>query len=252
MAILVTRPGKQGEALCQLLNQHGFATLHVPMIEMCPGRDLNTLPNLIKGLSPCDGILAVSKSAVHYARHALNNVGFHWRDDIHYFAVGAKTAQQLSQCTECGVAYAFPHENSEGLLAHPNIRSFTGKKMLILRGNGGRNLIAQQLTTRGIDAEFVETYQRNPIQYDMPSQVSIWKRAGISTIIVTSGEILRYLVESVPKNDHNWLLEQQLVTISARISQQALTYGWHNVTHATRADNMSILAKLCSLRDEQD
>ncbi|MBE2897218.1 uroporphyrinogen-III synthase [Pasteurellaceae bacterium HPA106] len=251
MAILVTRPGEKGQALCELLNQHGFASLHVPLIEVHAGAELNILPARMQALKRGDGVLAVSQSAVRFAHKALSNVGFRWRDDVNYFTVGAKTAQALCESSQQAVHYPYPHESSEGLLAQPHFAQFSGQKMLILRGNGGRELLTQQLRERGITVECVESYQRIAIEYDMPTQINMWQRAGISTIIVTSGEILRYLVESVGKNHHNWLLEQQFVTISARIAQQALDYGWRNVTHTARADNASILATLRLLRDEQ-
>lgn len=248
MAILVTRPGEKGQALCELLNQNGFASLHVPLIEIVPGADLNALPAHMREVNAGDGVLAVSQSAVRFAHTALGNVGARWRDDVRYFTVGAKTAQALCECSEHGVHYPFPQENSEGLLAQPHFAQFRGQKMLILRGNGGRELIANHLRACDVAVEYVQTYQRVGLEYDMAAQLNMWKRAGISTIIVTSGEILRYLVESVGKNHHNWLLEQQFVTISARIAQQAQEYGCRKVAVSARADNASILATLRLLK----
>lgn len=248
MAILVTRPAPNGEELCQLLNQQGFATLYAPLFDIEKGRELNQLPTLLQNLQSGDYVFAVSKNAIVYADQVLKNIGLHWRSDLNYFAVGRRSAEYFSALTEHPVLYPYPNENSEGLLALPQMQQLEKKKIVILRGNGGRELFRQQVETLGASVEVVECYQRIAKEYDNIQQISIWKRAGINTIIVTSNEILHYLVEFVPKNDHNWLTECHLIGISPRIIKLAKDYGWENVTQTARADNASILDTLLSLK----
>ncbi|MGV6988355.1 uroporphyrinogen-III synthase [Testudinibacter sp. P80/BLE/0925] len=250
MAVLVTRPEPNGEALCQLLNQQGFATLYAPMFGIEKGADLNRLPQQLQNLQSGDYVFAVSKNAIRYADQVLRNVGLHWRSDLHHFAVGRRSAEYLSSMIESAVHYPYPEENSEGLLTLPLMQHLTDKQLLILRGNGGRDLLRRQASARGAKVEILECYQRIAKEYDNIQQISIWKRAGINTIVVTSNEILRYLVEFVPKNDHNWLTQCHLITISPRITRLAQDCGWQNITQTNRADNASILEALLSLKHE--
>ncbi|MGR6980008.1 uroporphyrinogen-III synthase [Testudinibacter sp. P27/CKL/0425] len=250
MAILVTRPEPNGEALCKLLNQQGFATLYAPLFGIDKGGDLNQLPQRLQQLQSGDYVFAVSKNAIQYADQVLRNVGLHWRADLHYFTVGRRSAEYLSAVAEQAVQYPYPQENSEGLLALPQMQQLENKTILILRGNGGRDLFRQQTAAKGANLEILECYQRIPKEYDNIQQISIWKRAGIDTIVVTSNEILRYLVEFVPKNDHNWLTQCHLIAISPRIAHLAKEYGWEKVTQTARADNASILETLLSLKNE--
>ncbi|GAK84763.1 uroporphyrinogen-III synthase [Vibrio ponticus] len=57
MAVLVTRPGKQGLALCRQLQQHGIKALHHPLITIQAGEQLSSL---IEQLPAADIIIAVS------------------------------------------------------------------------------------------------------------------------------------------------------------------------------------------------
>ncbi|MGR3807276.1 uroporphyrinogen-III synthase [Pasteurella testudinis DSM 23072] len=250
MAILITRPQPNGEALCQLLNQHGFATLYAPLFSIEKGSELNQLPTLLQNLPSGAFVFAVSKNAVSYANQVLSNIGLHWRPDLHYFSVGRRSAEYFTALSENPVYYPHPDENSEGLLALPLMQHLNNKKVLVLRGNGGRELFRQQAEARGASVEVVECYQRIPKEYDNIQQISVWKRAGISTIVVTSQEILRYLVEFVPKNDHNWLTQCHLITISPRITRLAKEYGWQHISQTVRADNAAILDTLLSLKNE--
>ena len=101
------------------------------------------------------------------------------------------------------------------------MQNLQGKTVLILRGNGGRELFSEQAQKRGANVDIVECYRREPIVYNSAEQTSLCKRAGIQTIVVTSAEILTQLVDFVPQNEHNWLKSCQLITVSERISHLA-------------------------------
>lgn len=249
MAVLVTRPDQQGKALCEMLNKEGIAAWHLPLFSIEAGRELNQLPNKMSQLKAGDYVLAVSKNAVSYASESLYNAGFHWREDLHYFAVGQRSAEFFSSHSEQNVHFPFAQENSEGLLNLPFMQDLTDKQILILRGNGGRELFPQQAQQRGASLDIVECYQRIPIQYDRQQQSDMLKRAGINTIFITSSEILHLLVEFVPEEEHSWLKSCNLIVVSQRIAQVAQQLGWQQITIAPRADNQSLLDAVLTLND---
>ena len=155
-----------------------------------------------------------------------------------------RTAQHFSCQTECTVRYPITSENTEGVLNLPQIAELTDKNLLILRGNGGRELLREQATLRGATVETVECYQRTPINYNNEEQTSICIRSGVQTLVVTSLEILQALIEFVPENEQNWLKNCCLVTVSQRIADVAIQQGWHNVMVSAGADNQSLLNTL--------
>ncbi len=232
MAVLVTRPDERGKTLVDQLNQAGVVALHLPLLSIEAGAELAQLPTKLNQLKSGDYVFLVSQNAVDFADKTLKDIGFNWRQDLQYFTVGHRTAQHFSCQTECTVRYPITSENTEGVLNLPQMAELTDKNLLILRGNGGRELLREQATLRGATVETVECYQRTPISY------------GVQTLVVTSLEILQALIEFVPENEQNWLKNCCLVTVSQRIADVAIQQGWHNVVVSAGADNQSLLNTL--------
>ena len=243
MAVLVTRPDKRGEELVDMLNKTGIAAIHLPLFNIMAGRELNELPNKISQLRVGDIVFAVSKNAIKFAAETLKSVGIHWRNDVQYFAVGQSSAEYFSAQSEQSVVYPFGQENSEGLLNLPALQQLGEKTVLILRGNGGRELFPEQAAIRGAKVDIVECYQRVPVEYNRIAQTDLCKRAGISTIVVTSAEILKALIEFVPVEEQAWLTSCQLVTVSRRIANLAIKCGWkmEQILISPRADNATLV-----------
>ena len=248
MAVLVTRPDERGQQLVDMLAKAGVVAIHLPLFNIEAGAELNGLPNKFAQLKVGDYVFAVSKSAVDFADKALKNTGFVWRDDLQYFTVGQGTAQHFAMITTLAVHYPTTQENSEGVLQLAAMQNLQGKTILILRGNGGRELLSEQAQQRGANVEIVECYRREPIVYNRTEQTSLCKRAGVQTIVATSAEILTQLVDFVPQNEHNWLKSCQLITVSERISHLAQALGWQNVIVSPRADNQTLLQTLLQCR----
>ncbi|AKU62385.1 uroporphyrinogen-III synthase [Aggregatibacter aphrophilus] len=248
MAVLVTRPDERGQQLVDMLAKAGVVAIHLPLFNIEAGAELNGLPNKFAQLKVGDYVFAVSKSAVDFADKALKNTGFVWRDDLQYFTVGQGTAQHFAMTTTLAVHYPTTQENSEGVLQLAAMQNLQGKTILILRGNGGRELLSEQAQQRGANVEIVECYRRESIVYNSTEQTSLCKRAGVQTIVATSAEILTQLVDFVPQNEHNWLKSCQLITVSERISHLAQALGWQNVIVSPRADNQTLLQTLLQCR----
>ncbi|PJG83249.1 uroporphyrinogen-III synthase [Caviibacterium pharyngocola] len=244
MAVLITRPDERGKQLVEMLHKAGIPAIHLPLFSIESGSELNDLPNKLNQLKNGDYVFAVSKNAVDYAAQTLRNAGFHWRNDLHYFTVGMRTAEYFSSQTEQVVYYPCVSENSEGLLDLPAMQTLNDKQILILRGNGGRELFSEQAEKRGATIDTAECYRRVPIAYNNVEQTSICKRAGVQTVVATSMEILLYLMDFVPENEHNWLKSCRLITVSRRIARFAVKSGWTNVVVSPRADNQSLLQTL--------
>ncbi|MCK3657825.1 uroporphyrinogen-III synthase [Pasteurellaceae bacterium Pebbles2] len=246
MAILITRPDEAGQQLCAMLNKVGIANIHLPFFSISAGRELNELPNKINQLKAGDYIFCVSKSAVKFATETLKNTGFHWRNDLHYFAVGQSSAEYFSSYGETAVRYPFRQENSEGVLNLAEMQDLSEKNILILRGNGGREHFSEQAQLRGANVQFVECYQRVPIDYNNIEQTDLCKRASINSVLATSAEILNYLIDFVPQEEQTWLKSCQLITISRRIANLAKQAGWQdeNIIISPKADNATLVNTL--------
>ncbi|AUI65330.1 MULTISPECIES: uroporphyrinogen-III synthase [Glaesserella] len=245
MNVLVTRPDQRGAQLVELLAEQNIFALHQPLFSVIPGRELPQLPSAVARLNRGDYVFAVSKNAVDFARDTLKETGFHWRNDLNYFAVGQGTAQYFSSQIEQNVIYPIESENSEGLLALPEMQDLIGKSILILRADSGRELFPEQASLRGAQVQILECYQRI-IEPDLSEQISLSKRIGVDVIVVTSGESLLTLFEQTAESERNWLFECRLVVVGQRIAKLAIKLGWQPkaIQISDKADNQSLLKLL--------
>ncbi len=245
MNVLVTRPDQRGQQLVELLAEKQIFALHQPLFSVATGRDLPQLPSAMARLNRDDYVFAVSKNAVDFAKETLRETGFHWRSDLHYFAVGQGTAQYFCAQIEQKVIYPIESENSEGLLALPQMQDLADKNVLILRADSGRELFPEQAQLRGAQVHILECYQRI-IASDLPEQISLAKRIVIDVIVITSGEILLTLFEQTAESERDWLFECRLVVVGQRIAKLAIKLGWkpERIQISEKADNQSLLKLL--------
>ncbi len=245
MTILVTRPSPFGEQLVSRLRTLGRVAYHSPLIDFAPGNGLAVLPNLLSSLSQQDLVFILSQHAVKYADRALQQSHQSWPANVHYYAIGRTTGLLFHRMSRLPVVYPHDGETSETLLQLPELQNIAGRKALILRGNGGRELLAETLRQRGVEVIYCECYQRSPILYDGSEQSSSWQRAGISTLVVTSGEMLQLLYALVPEYYRNsWLLDCSLVVVSERLATLARQLGWSDIRVAENADNDALIRAL--------
>ena len=142
-------------------------------------------------------------------------------------------------------AVSEPSARSEVLLQLPELQTIAGKRALILRGNGGRELLGETLRERGADVTFVECYQRCAKHYDGAEEAMRWHARGINTLVVTSGEMLQQLWSLIPLwYRENWLLRCRLLVVSERLANHARELGWQDIRIADNADNDALLRAL--------
>lgn len=245
MTILVTRPSPQGEALVSRLRALGRVAWSFPLINFTPGRELNTLDQALGALGDGDLVFALSQHAVSFAHAQLQQQRLHWPTSVHYFAIGRTTALALHQVNGMDVRYPLDREISEVLLQLPELQNIAGKKALVLRGNGGRELLAETLTARGADVTLCECYQRCPIHYDGAEEAMRWQSRDVTTIVVTSGEMLQQLLTLIPLwYRENWLFKCRLLVVSERLAKLAQEMGWQDIQVADSADNDALLRAL--------
>lgn len=240
MTVLVTRPGLEGQALCQQLVDDGIAAIHHPLIRIVDNSPSEPLSDL---LQTSDIIIAVSQHAVTSAQRILAQSNQSWPSSALYLGVGQKTAHILSKACKQKVNYP-QVSDSEHLLRLPELRNVQDKAILILRGNGGRELIRESLINQGARVSYCETYRREYIPINHHNTYPLWVEQEISKIVITSQEQLEYFTSNTPDEYSNWLFTRHLFVPSQRIAERAQQLGYSTVTNTTSATNPILLAAL--------
>lgn len=188
--VLIVRPENRQADDIKVCRQQGWQTLPFAPIKIdVLTESLVALPTKI---SLADIIFWVSPTAVEVAMQQLKNLQAIAKPHI---AVGRATAQCLQTASAGWVLYSDEGRDSEAVLTLPIWQQLPcSANVLIVRGEGGRDWLARQLTQQGFSVTFAEIYRREPKKLDWQKFQSI--KPNIAW--VTSTQMVRVLFEQVP------------------------------------------------------
>ncbi|RKZ95431.1 MAG: uroporphyrinogen-III synthase [Gammaproteobacteria bacterium] len=232
LRVLITRPQQQAKDLCEMVEDAGGIAIPFPVINIKPIATQNW-SNI--ALAEQDMIIFVSRNAVTFF---IAGIEGDLPVNIQLVAVGAATATSMS---EHGLRVDIqPPEpaGSESLLAMPALNNVKDKKVLIVRGQGGRELLADTLTTRGAKISYIEIYQRS---LSTPSNAQIEQAKTADCILVTSIAGLDNLSKLI---DGDSLKSKKLIVVSERIRQYAIQDSFQNIVVADDASDVALIHKL--------
>lgn len=229
--ILVTRPSHQAAGLVRAIATAGGVPLLYPLLQIAPSADPTALAAQLAQLNAVQWCIFVSPNAVEYGLTALRQAKLSLHGQV--VAVGAGTARALADHGVTEVLQPAEHFDSEGVLALPTLQHMTGQRVLIFRGNGGRELLGDTLRARGATVAYAECYQRS-----LPAQLGV-KWADVDAITVTSSEALNHLITLMPTCAYSLPLFVPHPRIAALAQQQ----GWQRV-HVTASGDAGLLQGL--------
>jgi uroporphyrinogen-III synthase len=230
-----------------LIEAAGGKVILFPVLAIAPPQDHKVVLSVLQRLAQFDLAVFISPNAVGYGlRYAAQVGGLPTKLQI--AAVGAGTARAL-QAAGHPPTLAPEHDfNSEALLALPALQQVAGKKIIIFRGEGGREHLADTLRSRGAHVEYVQVYRREKPPVDRAVLLDAWVHDGISAIVVTSNEGLQNLYELIGSEGQVHLHKAQLVVVSERAVDLARRLGIQRApVVAERAGDEAILAALSRL-----
>tara|TARA_R110002050_G_scaffold273168_1_gene417203 strand:+ start:951 stop:1670 length:720 start_codon:yes stop_codon:yes gene_type:complete len=237
MKVLLTRPQGRNQAMEEQLSQRDVAYLVTPLLAVIETNESMSHATL----AHTDNLLFISTNAVDFAATKLNNS---FPQHCRYFAVGQATADSLAHYNIQAISSPEESQDSEGLLSQPQLRDVDKQSFIIVRGLGGREMLAEQLALRGAKVNYWQVYQRVIPKLNAKQTIQQWQSFGIDTIVVTSGEILSNLVDLVPKELFAWLRACHIIVPSHRVELQAKAMGLSHITNANGANTQAILTSL--------
>ncbi|GGP49756.1 uroporphyrinogen-III synthase [Shewanella saliphila] len=237
MKVLLTRPQGRNQAMEEQLSQRDVAYFVTPLLAV-----VETTEQLSDSCLSCtDNLLFISTNAVDFAAKKLAHP---FPTHCRYFAVGQATADSLALHNINALTSPDNSQDSEGLLSLAELQHVKNQSFIIVRGVGGRETLAEQLTQRGAKVSYWQVYQRTLPKLDGHDICRQWQSFGIDTIVITSGEILSNLVALVPKELFAWLRSCHIIVPSSRVEIQANALGLNHITNANGANTQATLTSL--------
>lgn len=247
--ILVTRPKQQATRLVELIQQHGGQAVEFPVLEILPIKN-RTVQEQIKNLKAYQWLIFISANAVNFAV-AANNGKIPSFAQAKIAAVGKATAKALK--TQGFRVDLLPESgfNSEALLEMPALKQVKDQKILLVRGVGGRETLADELKKRGAVVDYCEVYQRQIPGVDSTEVAELLKKQQIDFLTITSSEALHNLLVMLEAYKL-FLRKIPLIVISERIKQAAQSAGFKKIVVSNCPDDEAILNTIIMLINGED
>lgn len=241
--IAITRPVAQATKLSALIRDNGGTPISFPLIDIVPLEDYRAFDNTIQALETCDWAIFISSNAVQNGMPRVLAQFHILPPQLKFAAIGPVTAAELTQMGVPSVLIPKNRFDSESLLSLPEMQTMQSKQVMIFRGIGGREVLADTLKTRGARITFAECYQRINPQTDCLQLEHLWQNNQCHAIVVTSSEAMRHLLAMTNNGSDDWIRNMQICVNHARIAEEALAAGLQ-VTIADAPGDLAMFACL--------
>lgn len=222
ISVVVTRPAGQSARLRELIELHGGVPILLPLMTIEPVAN-PVLPE-VESARIC-AVIFVSVNAVRLGlkvvRPLLPAGGV-------IIGVGPATVAALRAAGQMPLAMPDIDASSEGWLttAALSATAVAGRVVVIVRGRGGRDLLAQTLRERGAEVEHVEVYQRIPKPLAIGATLMAADVDRPDVLVLTSAEATEHLAHLLEAQGLRELLAVPIAALSARIADRARELGY--------------------------
>lgn len=216
MTVLLTRPQHQAEALHDAITAAGGTAIRFPVMDIVP-RAAAAIAADLRALPAADIVIFVSPNAVQQGLQAAAK-------GASVAAIGTSTAAALAAAGLENVLVPAQGFNSEALLAEDLLQQVAGKRVRIVRGQDGRELLGATLSARGARVDYLAVYARRrhePEPAELEQLETAWRTGGIDYVLAMSVASLEFLLELLPTRCRQALPRSVLVTPSERVLKTA-------------------------------
>ena len=222
--VLVTRPAHQAVHLAELIVAAAGKPVLFPVLEILDAADLQPLYALIDRLDSFDLAIFISPNAVNKAMNLIKS-----RRELpaalKIAAIGRGSSKELKHFGVTDIIAPTARFDSENLLELPQLQDVAGQRIVVFRGDGGREVLGDTLTTRGAIIEYAECYRRSRPDASAGGLLRQWSRNEINAVTVTSAEGLRNLYDMLGKLGRQWLKTTPVFVPHERILEVARELG---------------------------
>jgi uroporphyrinogen-III synthase len=223
MSVLLTRPLVQSQVTSRKLEKLGAIIFVVPLLEVKANvnSDMTFSQN---GFNP-NIIIFSSPNAV---RIVVESAG---AEQIQSFAgqivvPGRGTAKELKKVGAKNIHYPQTTENSEGMLDLALLREVKGRRVVIFRGQSGRELLANSLRERGAEVRYVPVYSRQPcLEIDI-DKIRNWLNQTNPILLLSSETALNTMCSVLPEMLRNRVWAQIVLVFGGRLKTLCQAKGW--------------------------
>ena len=224
--VVVTRPAHQAGGLARMIEEAGGKPILFPAIEIRDAADLEPFLRAVERLDDFDLAVFISPNAIERAL-TLIRARRELPPRLKIAAIGAGSVRALERRGVSGVIAPQGRYDSDALLERSELAS--AKRVVIFRGEGGREHLGDALRARGATVEYAECYARVRPATNPAPLLQAWSGGGVHAVTATSSEGLRNFAEMIGEPGREALARTPVFLPHPRIAEAGRGLGIRTV-----------------------
>jgi uroporphyrinogen-III synthase len=234
IGVIVTRPQRQAAVFAAKIGALGGVPIVWPAIVILPPPDAAPLAHAHATLAAYDIAIFVSANAVEYGAPPPGR----WPAHTVAYAPGPGTAEALVAAGIPNPQVPVTSLDSEGLLELPSLADVTGKRVVVFRGEGGREFLGNTLRARGATVDHVPCYRRVAPQTGALGLIEAIRDDRAHALTLTSSEGLDNLMGALGPAGQREIARLPVFAVHPRIAERAREHGLRAVETAGGDDGL--------------
>lgn len=247
--MLITRPAGQGAGLIGRLEGLGFQASHQPMLELVAQAAPDAVQrSLLLDLDQYQHVIFVSANAVRFGMGWIEDFWPQLPVGIAWYTVGMASANALAAY---GITASTPGADmsSEGLLGLDGLLEPRDERVLLVKGEGGRQTLGSELKRRGARVDELACYRRQAPALAGGELARVLADQRIEIVVLSSGEGLDNFLALLSPVESTKLVGIEILVPSERVAQQARERGLQGVRVSLNASDEAVTSALLEWRD---
>ena len=217
IALISTRPQKTNLQLSDELKNSEIKLLSFPLTEIHPLNNYQIFDGVIENIKTYQHIIFISTNAVHFFLERVKKLSLQIPKNLIFSSIGPTTKLLLQKKLSVDVHSPIKTFDSEHLLKEKIYNNVEGQKILIIRGEGGRETLKNALEEKGAIVNYGECYVRKYVDIDLNQLKNDLVNYHHQFILFSSTNSAKHFIHQLSKVDSRWLQNIKIIVNHKKI-----------------------------------
>ena len=239
IALISTRPQKTNVQLSDELKNSEIKLLSFPLTEIHPLNNYQIFDGVIENIKTYQHIIFISTNAVHFFLERVKKLSLQIPKNLIFSSIGPTTKLLLQKKLSVDVHFPIKTFDSEHLLKEKIYNNVEGQKILIIRGEGGRETLKNALEEKGGIVNYGECYVRKYVDIDLIQLKNDLVNYHHQFILFSSTNSAKHFIDQLHNIETDWLQNIKIIVNHKKI-EGLLSKIFKNIFVCNNIDTQNI------------
>ena len=217
IALISTRPQETNAQLSEELKISEIKLLSFPLTEIHPLNNYQIFDEVIENIKTYQHIIFISTNAVHFFVERVKKLSLQIPKNLIFSSIGPTTKLLLQKKLSVDVHFPIKTFDSEHLLKEKIYNNVEGQKILIIRGEGGRETLKNALEEKGGIVNYGECYVRKYVDIDLIQLKNDLVNYHHQFILFSSTNSAKHFIDQLHNIETDWLQNIKIIVNHKKI-----------------------------------